>query len=355
MTSVQFFGTSDMGQVRTNNEDAFLAQNIWDDNHILAVAIDGVGGYEGGEVAADLAQTHIVKYLESNPDGEHAELLKRAVTHANNTIFEERIKQPEYSNMSCVLTAAIVDISERLISMAHVGDTRLYQFTDGKIEKLSHDHSLIGYREEVGDLSEEEAMKHPQRNIIGRDVGSEMLDENNKKYIEVETFPLLAHSTLLFCSDGLCDMITSSQMASVLATEESIEDKVMALIKKANAAGGKDNVTVVLVESNIEEESLIIETIDCTPTSKEIQEENSSLTIEDIKPKKSGFSRRHLRATILAICYVVLFIAGYFIGYDKAKSETSPKVVTCKQSQIDDYRIEQDSIVVPIMTDSITL
>ena len=81
--------------------------------------------------------------------------------------------------MSCVLTAALIDLNAMRINMAHVGDTRLYQFTDGHIEKLSHDHSLVGYREEIGELTEEEAMTHPNRNIISKDLGSILLQENN--------------------------------------------------------------------------------------------------------------------------------------------------------------------------------
>ncbi len=172
MKEVTFFGNTDMGRKRTNNEDSFAIQQIWDDNHVLALAIDGVGGYEGGEIAAEIARKSIVEYLESYANGERIDLLKQAVIYANNNIFTERKNQPQYANMSCVLTAIIVEINERRINMAHVGDTRLYQYSNGEIQKLSHDHSLVGYREEIGELSEEEAMKHPQRNIIGRDVGS---------------------------------------------------------------------------------------------------------------------------------------------------------------------------------------
>ncbi|MDE5639688.1 MAG: protein phosphatase 2C domain-containing protein, partial [Odoribacter sp.] len=87
MGAVRFYGNTDMGKIRTNNEDAYIAQHIWDEDHVLAVAIDGVGGYEGGEVAAALARKCIVEYLEKYPNGERLELLKQAVVSANNTIF----------------------------------------------------------------------------------------------------------------------------------------------------------------------------------------------------------------------------------------------------------------------------
>lgn len=239
MRLMTFFGNTDTGKIRTNNEDAFIAQNIWDKNHILAVVIDGVGGYEGGEIASGLAQKLIVEYLANYSNGERLELLKQAVIYANNTIFSERKNLQQYSSMSCVLTAVLIEIEDRRINMAHVGDTRLYQFANNQLVKLSHDHSLVGYREEIGELTEEEAMKHPQRNVIGRDIGSTYLENSNTDYVETATFPLLPHSTLLLCSDGLCDMVTSNQMIDILQQTISIEEKVNALITAANNAGVK--------------------------------------------------------------------------------------------------------------------
>lgn len=245
---ISIYGKTDMGRVRTNNEDAFVAQSLWDEDTFLAIAIDGVGGYEGGEIAADIARKTIPEFLSVSSNGERIELLKQAVTAANNAIFEAREADPEHGQMSCVLTAAIIDIAQQEISMAHVGDSRLYSFHHGELKKLSHDHSLIGYREEIGDLTEEEAMHHPQRNVIGRDLGSQKHKANDDEFIEAQVFPLLPNTTLLFCSDGLSDMITSSTITSVLSQSDSLEEKADALIKAALEAGGKDNVTVVLFE-----------------------------------------------------------------------------------------------------------
>ena len=103
-------GKTDMGRVRTNNEDAFVAQKLWDENTYLAIAIDGVGGYEGGEIAADIARRTIPEFLLASSNGERVELLKQAVTAANNAIFDAREADPEHGQMSCVLTAAIIDI-----------------------------------------------------------------------------------------------------------------------------------------------------------------------------------------------------------------------------------------------------
>lgn len=245
--NIFLYGESNLGRRRTNNEDAFIAQTIWDNENVLAVVIDGVGGYDGGEVAAAIAKSTIVEYLENFPNGERANLLKQAVIEANNEILKSRSESEEYKNMSCVLTAILVEAKKGLIHMAHIGDTRLYQYSKGNIVKLSHDHSLIGYREEVGELTEEEAMRHPQRNIIGRDVGSKYM-EMDTDLVEMETFRLQSNSILLLCSDGLSDMITSSMMAETLSKDISIEYKTKELIEKANSEGGNDNVTVVLVQ-----------------------------------------------------------------------------------------------------------
>lgn len=317
MRLMTFYGNTDMGQLRTNNEDAFIAQNIWDKKHILAVVIDGVGGYDGGEVASGLAKKYIVEYLENYSNGERLELLKQAVISANNAIFAERRNQRQYSSMSCVLTAILIEVAEKRINMAHVGDTRLYQFADGRLVKLSHDHSLVGYREEIGELTEEEAMRHPQRNIIGRDIGSRYLENGSTDYVETATFPLLPHTALLLCSDGLCDMLTSIQMTEILRQSLPVEKKVNALIAAANNAGGKDNVTVVLVESNFDKSVPKAETgIVGSKGSKDSEEDKKQVKItqSEVEEVKISHSRKKLKYLIWIIAIVVALAAGFFMG-----------------------------------------
>ena len=270
---ITFFGLSDMGKQRTNNEDAFVAEKL-DDKTVLAVAIDGVGGYEGGEVAAEIAQTEIPRYMRDFRNGERLELLKQAVVYANNAIFDRRLVDTARSSMSCVLTAAVIDAQRKVIDMVHVGDTRLYQYHHGELVKLSHDHSLIGYREEVGDLTEEQAMHHPQRNVISRDVGSAKHEVEDRDFLEAAEFSLLPNSILLFCSDGLTDLITSKQIVSILCQNKALEKKAQDLIDAANDAGGKDNVTVVLVEYKSNEEAKNIKQ-PINTTDNQSQEETS--------------------------------------------------------------------------------
>lgn len=252
--NMYFFGKTDTGKLRENNEDAFVAEQL-DNDSILAIVIDGVGGYEGGEVAAGIAQKEIPEFLKEYTFGERLELLKRAVVCANNVIYDSSKNVLSRAKMCCVLTAAIIDTQQKKVNMVHVGDTRLYQFHHGILSKLSHDHSYVGYREEVGDLSEEEAMHHPRRNEITRDVGSEHHEIGDINFLEAEQYPLLPNSIFLLCSDGLTDLVTSDEIVRILKLDIDIKDKTQALIDAANNAGGKDNITVVLVEYSASEKN----------------------------------------------------------------------------------------------------
>ena len=245
---IEFFGETNQGMVRQNNEDCFIAQYIWDEKFLLCAVIDGMGGYEGGEVASDLARTTLLKSLEAYPSGDIFGALKQAFIDANNEIVRYRQASPMYSSMGCVATVGLFDLTDPKLFLVHVGDSRLYRFQGGNLEKLSHDHSLVGYREEIGDLTEEEAMKHPNRSVISRSVGDSFHFVEDDDFLETSIFPIYADSDFLFCSDGLSDMLRSQQIASVLATDKPVKEKVEELIKDTNEAGGKDNVTVVIAQ-----------------------------------------------------------------------------------------------------------
>ena len=120
----EFFGATDRGCVRTNNEDTFVARGLWGGRYILCAAIDGVGGYEGGEVAAAIAAQYLVDSLERFPGGRNLASIKQALCEANNAIIQRQQAEPRLSQMGCVATAAIIDLDQRLLYMAHVGDSR---------------------------------------------------------------------------------------------------------------------------------------------------------------------------------------------------------------------------------------
>ena len=247
MIKMYFTGATHPGMVRKNNEDTFICQNIWDEQHVLCVAIDGLGGYEGGEIAAGIARNTIIAYLGKNRMGNPLDLLKQAVTQANNDIVTSQAQNPDCNRMGCVLTAGLFELQEGRLNMAHVGDSRLYQWHEGNLRKLSHDHSLVGYREDTGKLTEEEAMNHPQRNIVERVLGERIHHLEDKGFIESAIFPINDGMRFIFCSDGLTDMITSAEISLIVQNHlDDLDACVGALIKSACDHGGKDNVTVVM-------------------------------------------------------------------------------------------------------------
>lgn len=318
---ISFFGATDIGRLRTNNEDSFIAAKIWGDKYLLLVAIDGMGGEEGGEVAADIANRTIREYLSRICDDTPLNLIKMAVVEANNKIIEEKQRQPQYQRMGCVLTAGIVDIENRTLSIAHVGDSRLYRFAGGNLSKLTHDHSLVGYQEEQGILTEEQAMRHPRRSVIERCLGAEMHNPEDKNFIEAGIFPLNDGEILLFCSDGLSDVLTSAQIADSLRQNNQPQQICADLIDKANAAGGKDNITVVtaVIGSPLTKPSLI------KPTPV-IRNEEIIPTSQPACPPK------HKYIIILITAIILSAAAGFFTAryiYHKESPQQPP--ITVKQ------------------------
>lgn len=241
-----YYGDTNIGNVRPKNEDNFVLKEVWGGTHLLAVVVDGVGGNGGGDVAADLASRCISEHFyecEQTPDS--LDVLQAAVIFANNSIYSQHYN-PWLSQMSCVLTAALVNLETGKMDVCHIGDTRLYIFKDGSLTKITTDHSLVGPLEESGEYTEVQAMKHPQRNIITRSVGKDILHWGTE-YIQTHTIQL-EPCTLLLCSDGLYDMVHSSQMKRIFQEPIPAEKRVEKLIDAALEAGGKDNVTVIVID-----------------------------------------------------------------------------------------------------------
>jgi serine/threonine protein phosphatase PrpC len=236
------FGDSDKGRARTNNEDRFLCEQ---ELGVFAV-IDGVGGESAGEEAAGIAVDSLRKRL-SRRTTETRQLLREAIALANAQIYERAQQNPQWKGMSCVLTAAVLD-GDR-ITIGHVGDSRLYLLRRGGIEKVTRDHSPIGVREDRGEISEAEAMQHPRRNEILRDVGSAPHQPDDPDFIDFYERAFEPDAALLLCSDGLSDMLTSEEMRTLTERHAgNPQAAVEELIDAANEKGGKDNISVVLVE-----------------------------------------------------------------------------------------------------------
>ena len=234
-------GLTDQGNVRGNNEDRVHI----DDQRGIYMVVDGMGGQAAGEEAADIAVKTLRARLERPT--EKADLrIREAIALANNAIFEAANGNPEWHGMACVLTVAVVE--DGWATVGHVGDSRLYLISPGKIEKITRDHSPVGEREDAGELTEEAAMKHPRRNEVYRDVGSVARTPDDADFIDVKKVRFPADAAMLLCSDGLSDVLPSKRLLQVV--QENAGDCAAALRKlvKEAVAGGKDNVSAVLVE-----------------------------------------------------------------------------------------------------------
>lgn len=247
MKRLQFSGNTDPGRRRQENQDACIVQSLWDDDKALLAVIDGVGGYAGGEKAATIARESIQQYMQI-PRGDTLTMLREAVVFANNRIVEERKNEPQHSEMCCVLTVVVADAGAQQLYYVHIGDTRLYRFRQGQLQKLTRDHSLVGVQEDAGEISEREAMVHPQRNQILREAGSSLHRLDDEGFIDHGMEDFLPGDLLLLCSDGLTDMITQKQMRSVLLQHKPLPELTNELIDLANKMGGNDNITVVLAQ-----------------------------------------------------------------------------------------------------------
>ena len=212
----------------------------------LFMVIDGVGGHAAGGKAADIALTMVRTRLERET-GSVVDRVREAIAIANNEIHRAARLRPEWNGMACVLTVVVVDETRAVVG--HVGDTRLYKLRDDRIDKITRDHSPVGEREDSNELSELEAMHHPRRNEVYRDVGSDPHQPDDPDFIDVREIPFEPDAALLLCSDGLTDQIDSSAMHDVIDRFAGQPEQVVkGLIDAANAAGGKDNISVVYVE-----------------------------------------------------------------------------------------------------------
>ncbi|MEA2253694.1 MAG: family protein phosphatase [Solirubrobacteraceae bacterium] len=228
----EHFERSDTGRQRRGNEDAYFARAP-----LFAVA-DGMGGAQAGEVASHLA----VEVLEQGlPDagGSVEERLRARVQEANARINELGRVDDERAGMGTTLTAAYVGEDE--LSIVHVGDSRMYRLRDGTFERLTDDHTLVEELVRSGKLTPQEADQHPQRSIITRALGPEAGVQP-----DTHTWPARDGDVYLICSDGLTSMVPETRVGELVQSASSLSSAGRALIDAANAAGGRDNITVVL-------------------------------------------------------------------------------------------------------------
>jgi PPM family protein phosphatase len=248
---------TDTGLLRDNNEDRYWI----DSERGLFLVVDGVGGHAAGELAAQTAVETIKDLLTgtgaaegvgSAPDlvpgavAPPEERVRAAIAAANNRIFQIAARDGGLKGMACVLTLAILE--EGQITIGHVGDSRLYLIWNGAIRKLTSDHSPVGQDEDAGELTEQEAMQHPRRNEVFRDVGTALRSAADDGFIEVRKSRFHRDAAILLCSDGLTDHLSAARVREVVDRYDGDAERVANdLVEAANQAGGRDNITAVFV------------------------------------------------------------------------------------------------------------
>jgi len=228
-------GVTDTGRRRLRNEDAFICEPP-----LFAVA-DGMGGARAGEVAARLAAAALE---EAGAETKGEQGVASLIVEANRRIWERAVADPATAGMGTTVTAALVEADSGTVAIGHVGDSRAYLLRDGGLEQLTTDHSLVAELVSSGVLTPEEAERHPQRSAITRALGTEPTVE-----AEVFTVAGQAGDLFLLCSDGVPVMLSDAQILSALESAgREPATAAEALVAAANAAGGEDNITVVLFE-----------------------------------------------------------------------------------------------------------
>jgi len=239
------------GMVRSHNEDT-----IGSDPSIgLAVLADGMGGYNAGEVASGIAVALVTKQTrellsrlgashgeQSDRQSIAAEILNDAISHANNSIFQAATSQPQYSGMGTTLVVAL--LADNFINVAHVGDSRLYRLRDGELAQLTRDHSLLQEQIDSGMITKEMARRSQNKNLVTRAVGIEPAVQP-----DINSYEVREGDTYLLCSDGLNDMVEDDDIHLTLTSlQANLPLAANQLVQMANDNGGRDNVSVILVQ-----------------------------------------------------------------------------------------------------------
>src|SRR5258708_23247482 len=229
---------TDPGRVRAENQDRIFV----DGEQGIFRVVDGVGGHAGGEKAADTACEAIRAELVNNGDGDLKHRIRSAITAANNRICDLAAENEAWRGLACVLALAVMQDDK--VMVGHVGDCRLYLIWNGAVRKLNSDHSPVGEREDRGELTETEAMMHPRRHEVFRDVGSHRHQPEDEEFIELKEFLLKKDAAILLCSDGLSDQVTSGEIGSIVECYDGDpEMTAREMVEDANRAGGSSNVT----------------------------------------------------------------------------------------------------------------
>ena len=242
---IQAFATSDVGKAREINEDYFYV-SYPNDKVQLFILADGMGGYNGGEVASQLAVKTAKNYIIDNYDKSLEsketllELVKGASQYANLVVHEKAQKNEELSKMGTTLDICLVYQNKVFIS--HIGDSRVYRLRKDFFRKLTKDHSYVQTLVDEGKITEEESKNHPKKNMLMKALGCTPFIEPDAM---VKGF--LKGDILLMCSDGLTNMVSEEEIQQII--KDNPTDSTKLLVQRANDLGGKDNITAVIIRN----------------------------------------------------------------------------------------------------------
>ena len=243
---IKAYAKSDKGNVRETNEDYFYISNSLDQIQLFLLA-DGMGGYNGGEIASQLAIQTAKNYIENNfKDIEKdrdsiIQLLGSSMEYANMVVYEKAKENPELQGMGTTLEICLIYNNKAYIG--HVGDSRIYRVRKQFIRKLTQDHSYVQKLVKEGTITKEQAEHHPQKNMLMKALGCNAFVEPD---VMVKGF--LKDDILIMCSDGLTNMIDQETIYQ-MASKKNIEQASKDLVQRANDNGGYDNITVVIIKN----------------------------------------------------------------------------------------------------------
>jgi serine/threonine protein phosphatase PrpC len=223
---------TDRGRVREQNEDAFGYKGGF------FVVADGMGGHRAGEVASAITVETILA-TELGQDIEAA--LQQAVPAAHAAVLERAAVNPDFAGMGT--TVAVLVINSTKAYYTHIGDSRIYLWRDAELRQLTDDHSLVAELVRTGELTKDEARVHPKRSILTQALGGERTPD-----IQVQSLPLQSGDKFLLCTDGLTGTLEEDEIQAILSRPEAPAQLVEKLIAAANAHGGLDNISAIIVE-----------------------------------------------------------------------------------------------------------
>ena len=235
------FSLTDVGRVRESNQDyVYTSESPVGNLPNLFIVADGMGGHNAGDVASKYTVEQIVSYIEKAPMTNPVDLIRGAVTKANASLMAQAKSDTSLSGMGT--TVVIATIVDDCMYVANVGDSRLYLLRD-ELTQITRDHSLVQEMVRMGEMDASEAKSHPDKNIITRAVGA--FEDLAIDFFEEHVEP---GDVILMCTDGLSNMVDDTDIRQMIQTGRDVVEKVQRLVEAANRGGGKDNITVAVIQ-----------------------------------------------------------------------------------------------------------